>query len=73
MASDPAAHRDAAAVLLPVVRSCGRAWLPWRDQVDHRVPLEQGGGNDDVNLQLLCDDCHKIKTAAEARTRYTGV
>lgn len=48
---------------------CGRVWLPWRDQVDHDVPLEQGGGNDDSNLNLLCDECHKAKTADEARAR----
>lgn len=48
---------------------CGCVWLPWRDQVDHDVPLEQGGSNDDSNLKLLCDDCHKFKTADEARAR----
>jgi 5-methylcytosine-specific restriction endonuclease McrA len=32
-------------------RRCGCVWLPWRDQVDHRTPLEQGGSNDDANLQ----------------------
>jgi 5-methylcytosine-specific restriction protein A len=48
---------------------CGRVWLPWRDQVDHDVPLEQGGSNDDDNLNLLCNDCHTAKTAGEAATR----
>lgn len=48
---------------------CGCVWLPWRDQVDHRTPLEQGGSNDDGNLDLLCDPCHKLKTATEARAR----
>lgn len=48
---------------------CGCVWLPWRDQVDHDVPLEQGGSNDDSNLNLLCDDCHKAKTAREASNR----
>ncbi|MFP3564704.1 HNH endonuclease [Paraburkholderia sp. SIMBA_030] len=48
---------------------CGLAWFPWRDQVDHDVPLEQGGSNDDENLNLLCDDCHKAKTAQEASAR----
>ncbi|UCR75651.1 HNH endonuclease [Burkholderia phage phiBt-TXDOH] len=48
---------------------CGCAWMSWRDQVDHDVPLEQGGSNDDENLRLLCDDCHKAKTADEARAR----
>ena len=48
---------------------CGCVWLPWRDQVDHRVPLEQGGSNADANLDLLCFDCHAAKTASEARSR----
>ncbi|WP_233343645.1 HNH endonuclease [Burkholderia cepacia] len=52
-----------------VCRGCGCVWLPWRDEVDHEVPLEQGGSNDDSNLQLLCDDCHKAKTVNEARAR----
>lgn len=50
-------------------QACGHVWLPGRDQVDHRTPLEQGGSNDDSNLQLLCDECHKAKTAAEAGSR----
>jgi len=48
---------------------CGCVWLPWRDQVDHDVPLEQGGSNDDGNLNLLCNDCHAAKTAGEAAAR----
>ncbi|MEI5998246.1 HNH endonuclease [Paraburkholderia bengalensis] len=48
---------------------CGRVWVANRDQIDHVVSLEQGGGNDDANLQPLCDDCHKAKTAAEAAAR----
>lgn len=41
-------------------------------EVDHRVPLEQGGSNDDDNLQLLCsgvDQCHDRKTRQEAKER----
>ena len=41
-------------------------------EVDHIVPLEQGGLNEDGNLQLLCggpERCHAIKTAAEAKER----
>lgn len=41
-------------------------------EVDHRVPLEQGGSNDLDNLQLLCggpDRCHAAKTKAEAKGR----
>jgi 5-methylcytosine-specific restriction endonuclease McrA len=50
-------------------QGCGCVWLPWRDQVDHHVPLEQGGSNDDSNLNLLCLDCHTTKTASEAKGR----
>ena len=48
------------------------------NEIDHRVPLEQGGSNDDDNLQTLCggpDGCHARKTKAEAanRRRWGGV
>lgn len=49
---------------------CKGAWVPNRDQIDHEVPLEQGGSNDDVNLRPLCDECHKAKTAGEAGRRF---
>lgn len=35
------------------------------DQWDHIVPLSQGGADDESNLQGLCDDCHREKTAAD--------
>ena len=41
-------------------------------EVDHRVPLEQGGSNDLDNLQLLCSgvgQCHDLKTRQEAKDR----
>lgn len=53
-------------------QACGCVWLPWRDQVDHHVPLEQGGSNDDSNLNLLCVDCHAVKTASEAKGRSSA-
>jgi len=37
--------------------------------VDHVVPLWKGGGNNDENLQLLCQPCHLKKNATEARER----
>ena len=41
--------------------------------VDHRVPLWQGGAAlDPANLQSLCVPCHKAKTAAEAGLRAGG-
>jgi 5-methylcytosine-specific restriction endonuclease McrA len=42
--------------------------------VDHVTALRSGGSNHDDNLQLLCDFCHKKKTAREqaeiARRRW---
>jgi 5-methylcytosine-specific restriction protein A len=41
--------------------------------VDHRIPLWQGGAAlDPANLQSLCRPCHKAKTAAEASARASG-
>jgi 5-methylcytosine-specific restriction endonuclease McrA len=48
---------------------CGRLWLPHRDHVDHEIPREQGGSDDDSNLRLRCIECHKAKTAREAQER----
>ena len=48
---------------------CGVVWVSSRDQIDHKVPREQGGSNDEANLQPLCKPCHDAKTAAEAAAR----
>lgn len=34
--------------------------------VDHVVPRSRGGSDDESNLQSICNDCHRIKTQAEA-------
>ena len=36
------------------------------DDVDHIVPLSQGGTNDRRNMQGLCAPCHRVKSKAEA-------
>ena len=38
-------------------------------EVDHRVPLSQGGTDDPSNLDPVCTACHKIKTDADAGGR----
>ncbi len=38
-------------------------------ELDHVVPLIDGGTHDAHNLQTLCTPCHKRKTAAEAVRR----
>ena len=52
-----------------VCACCGLVWQPSLDQVDHVVELEDGGTNDDDNLQLLCNACHGAKTRASAAAR----
>lgn len=34
-------------------------------EIDHKIRLEHGGGNDVTNLVALCRDCHGDKTAME--------
>ena len=39
--------------------------LHWTFEVDHLVPLFDGGSNDYTNLQALCVKCHKTKSMRE--------
>ena len=34
-------------------------------QIDHIIALTNDGSNDDDNLEVICDDCHDIKTNAD--------
>lgn len=34
-------------------------------ELDHKVPLADGGTDDESNLQVLCACCHSMKTHAE--------
>ena len=46
---------------------CGR--VSKTHEIDHDVPLEQGGSNHASNLKVRCVECHKAKTATEAGNR----
>lgn len=46
---------------------CGR--ISTTNEIDHEIPLEQGGSNDDANLRIRCIECHKAKTKREAEAR----
>lgn len=48
---------------------CGLMYPSHVIEIDHIKPLWNGGLDIDVNLQFLCRDCHKIKTAKEATER----
>jgi 5-methylcytosine-specific restriction endonuclease McrA len=38
-------------------------------EVDHIIPLSEGGPDEISNLQLLCRECHKTKTKWEGKRR----
>lgn len=38
-------------------------------ELEHTIPLSEGGTNDDANLKLVCHSCHKAKTTAERSAR----
>jgi 5-methylcytosine-specific restriction protein A len=40
------------------------------NQIDHEVPLEQGGSNDKSNLRIRCIACHAAKTADETKALF---
>lgn len=67
--SSPArtARRDGSIVVGTVCRRCGFvASHPSQIQLDHILPVGLGGSRDDPdNLQLICANCHAIKSAVE--------
>jgi len=52
--------------------SCGTIPVPM-PTVDHVIPKFKGGTNNDSNLQLLCRDCHRIKTFHESNEGINSV
>ena len=42
---------------------CGARTI--KPNVDHMIPLCEGGGNGPENAQILCLDCHSVKTTLE--------
>lgn len=40
--------------------------------VDHIVPLHLGGSDADSNQELLCTECHEVKTQRERADRARG-
>ena len=41
-------------------------------ELDHVVPLIDGGGHETSNLQTLCVPCHRAKSAQETKLRARG-
>lgn len=46
----------------PTCARCLRQALPSQLDIDHIVPLSQGGEDVDGNVQALCETCHRLKT-----------
>jgi len=51
----------------PVCMICGRRASM---QVDHKIPLSQGGTDIRDNLQGVCDDCHEKKTERDLGIKH---
>lgn len=66
---DPAYHRERQATLNRAGGACERCGISAPLQVDHIVPLRDGGSNRRENLQALCKMCHDSKTRADRRRR----
>lgn len=45
--------------------NCKKSVTRKTSHIDHKIPLELGGSNNSENLQVLCIDCHKEKTAID--------
>ena len=45
---------------------CGKVFDPADLEVDHRIPLSEGGADTDENCAPICVPCHRTKTGEEA-------
>jgi 5-methylcytosine-specific restriction enzyme A len=55
----------------PLCRSCtSKGKVTAATEIDHIIPLSKGGTYDDENLQPLCAECHKAKTARDTGRTY---
>lgn len=65
--------REALFARQPLCEMCSRLGLVALATIrDHRVPLAEGGADDETNEQALCDPCHDAKSLAE-RLRGRGL
>ncbi len=70
LTDDWAAKREAVLVRdAYTCRVCRRVVYGKHAHVDHILPLEDGGTDDLLNLQVLCDEDHGRKTRDEQRRK----
>jgi 5-methylcytosine-specific restriction protein A len=65
-------ERHAIALLFEHRCAACRALLPVGWNIDHRIPLADGGPDDASNMQPLCPHCHTLKTAHENSRRRSA-
>ena len=46
---------------------CNEELLSETTTIDHIIALKYGGGNEEKNLQALCNKCHKEKSCIETK------
>ncbi len=46
-------------IMITSESSCGKCGCKENLQLHHIIPITLGGNNDDVNLIILCDNCHR--------------
>ena len=51
---------------------CGRVVDLCDSELDHRIALQFGGGNEETNLWTLCTECHRQKSVSENGEWYAG-
>jgi 5-methylcytosine-specific restriction protein A len=55
----------------PLCRMCeAKGFVTPGAEMDHIVPIFMGGSNDDDNLQMLCVECHRKKSADDLGVRF---
>lgn len=52
---------------------CGKTKFGWEEyDIDHVIPVALGGSHGPENLQLLCRECHRKKTASQIGLTRAG-
>lgn len=45
-----------------VCNHCKLSLLPKQKKIDHIIAIIAGGKHEESNVQILCDECHKLKS-----------
>ena len=51
---------------------CGKSYIDKYLEIDHIIPLSIGGPETDDNRQVLCVECHRLKSKTEEREGRAG-